>query len=155
MLRRWMTLAALTAAYVAVLPAAPAGSAPPAAQAGPSAAKQTGLTIQARSARLVPGGATVTLTGHYTCGPFPNGTPDRGVIDLTVRQPAGSAEVVGYGYLEPTRCDGTAQRFTATVNTNGTGAYRRGAAQWSASGYVEGGGGLQHVFVPPTAIRIR
>jgi hypothetical protein len=32
--------------------------------------------------------------------------------------------------------------------------FRAGAATWSASGYVEGDGGLQHTSVPPTALSI-
>jgi hypothetical protein len=121
---------------------------------GPSAA-QAGLTITAQSALRNPGGLSVTLAGTYSCGPFTNGVPDRGVIDFTVTQSIGDVPVTGYGYLEPTVCDGAAHRYAVEVTTFGERKFRRGPAQWSASGYVEGDGGLQHGSVPPTAIRIR
>jgi hypothetical protein len=120
-----------------------------------NAASAAGLSVNARSALLNAGGASVTLAGTYSCGPFTSGVPDRGVIDLTVTQSAGGVTVNGYGYLEPTVCDGAAQRYAVEVTTFGAQGFRRGAAQWSASGYVEGDGGLQHGSVPPTAIRIR
>jgi hypothetical protein len=81
--------------------------------------------------------------------------PDRGVIDLTVSQSVAGLSINGYGYLEPTVCDGVAHRYAVEVTAVGEQGFRRGAAQWSASGYVEGDGGLQHGFVPPTPIRIR
>jgi hypothetical protein len=125
------------------------------APAGAAATVGGGLTVTARSAVLDTGGMSVTLAGTYSCGPFTTGEPDRGVIDLTVTQPAGGVVVNGYGYLEPTACDGAAHRFTVEVTTFGAQPFRRGLAQWSASGYVEGDGGLQHGSVPPTTIRIR
>jgi hypothetical protein len=87
-----------------------------------------GLTITARRAVLTGEGASVTLTGTYTCGPFPGGIPDRGVIDFT---------------------------FSVDLPSVSELRFRHGVALWSASGYVEGDGGLQTVSVPPTAIRIR
>lgn len=120
-----------------------------------AAAAQAGLTVTARSALLNPGGMSVTLAGTYGCGPFTGGVPDRGVIDLTVSQPVGGVMVNGYGYLEPMVCDGAAHGYAVEVTTFGQQGFRRGPAQWSASGYVEGDGGLQHGSVPPTRIRIR
>jgi hypothetical protein len=32
--------------------------------------------------------------------------------------------------------------------------FKKGAATWSASGYVEGDTGMQNVFVPPTRIAL-
>jgi hypothetical protein len=122
---------------------------------GPASAAQTGLTITADLALRTAGGASVTLAGTYSCGPFTGGVPDRGVIDLTVTQSVRGVPVNGYGYLEPTVCDGTAHQYAVEVTTFGEQGFRRGPARWSASGYVEGDGGLQHVSVPPTAIRIR
>jgi hypothetical protein len=122
---------------------------------GAASAAQAGLTVTARFALRNAGGESVTLVGTYSCGPFTSGVPDRGVIDLTVSQSAGSVSVNGYGYLEPTVCDGVVHRYAVEVTTFGEQGFRRGTAQWSASGYVEGDGGLQHGFVPPTPIRIR
>lgn len=61
----------------------------------------------------------------------------------------------GYGYLEPTACDGAIHPFSVDLPSVSELRFRRGVALWSASGYVEGGGGLQTVSVPPTEIRIR
>jgi hypothetical protein len=122
---------------------------------GPAAAAQAGLTVTAHSALRNAGGVSVTLAGTYSCGPFTSGVPDRGVIDLTLTQPVGGVPVNGYGYLEPTVCDSAAHQYAIEVTTFGEQGFRRGPAQWSASGYVEGDGGLQHGSVPPTAIRIR
>lgn len=123
--------------------------------AAPASAAGTGLTISARSAVLGAGGVSVTLAGTYSCGPFTSGVPDRGVIDLTVSQSVHGVIVNGYGYLEPTVCDGTAQPYAVDVTTFGQQGFRRGWAQWSASGYVEGDGGMQHGGASPTAIRIQ
>jgi hypothetical protein len=120
----------------------------------PVAAAAQGLSIGARYALLGRDRTSVVLVGSYSCGPFPGGVPDRGVLDLEVRQVVGAIEVKAIGYLEPTRCDGAAQPYAATLTTV-AGNLRRGAATWSASGYVEGGGGMQNVHVPPTPIRIR
>ena len=118
--------------------------------AGAAVAAPAGLTVTARLALRNAGGASVTVAGTYSCGPFTGGVPDRGVVDLSVTQSA----VVGYGYLEPTVCDGSARWFAVEVTSVGE-RFRRGPAQWSASGYVEGDGGMQHGYVPPTPIRIR
>jgi len=142
---------ALTVLAVSVLTSSTVLLAP----AGAASAVAEGLTVTARSATLNAAGASVTVAGTYSCGPFTTGVPDRGVIDMTVTQSAGGVVVNGYGYLEPTACDGAAHRYAVAVTTSGGQRFRRGPAQWSASGYVEGDGGLQHGFVPPTAIRIR
>jgi hypothetical protein len=115
----------------------------------------TGLTVTARSAVRNAGGGSVTLSGTYSCGPFTGGVPDRGVIDLTVGQARGGVVVNGYGYLKPAVCDGAAHRYAAQVTAVGEQGFRRGWAQWSASGYVEGDGGVQSGFVPPAPIKIR
>ena len=123
--------------------------------AGAASAAQAGLTVTARFALRNAGGESVTLTGTYSCGPFAGGVPDRGVIDLTISQSAGGVSINGYGYLDPAVCDGVAHRYAVELTTVGEQGFRRGMAQWSSSGYVEGDGGLQHGFVPPTPIRIR
>lgn len=120
-----------------------------------TAAADAGLTVRARWALLSDVPATVVLVGEYTCGPFPGGVPDRGVIDLGVDQRVNGATRRGIGYLTPTVCDGSPQWFAAGVSTVDGTAFRRASATWSASGYVEGAGGLQHVSVPPTSIQIR
>jgi hypothetical protein len=120
-----------------------------------TAAADTGLTVSARWALLSDDPATVVLVGEYTCGPFPGGVPDRGVIDLGVDQRVNGATRRGIGYLTPTVCDGTPQWFAAGVSTVDGSAFRRASATWSASGYVEGPGGLQHGSVPPTTIQVR
>lgn len=75
------------------------------------------------------------------------------MVDLTVRQ-ALPNEVTGFGFFEPTVCNGRLKRFTAEV-TAVSGSFRGGPATWSASGYVEGTTGTQNVFVPDTPIRIK
>ncbi|MGN9908624.1 hypothetical protein ACTMTJ_13860 [Phytohabitans sp. LJ34] len=120
-----------------------------------TAAADTGLTVNARWALLSDDPATVVLVGTYTCGPFPGGVPDRGVIDLGVDQRVNGATRRGIGYLTPTVCDGAPQWFAAGVSTVDGTAYRRATATWSASGYVEGPDGVQHGSVPPTTIQIR
>jgi len=137
--RRILVLVVLAVAAV-VVPSAPAAAA--------------GLTVTGRYAILGDDPAGVILVGQYSCGPFPAGVPDRGVIDLSVRQAAGGAEVVGISYLEPRVCTGEPQWYAAELIAT-AGTFRRAAAQWSASGYVEGPGGVQSVHVPPTRIRIR
>ncbi|MDR7277124.1 hypothetical protein [Catenuloplanes atrovinosus] len=123
----------------------------PAATAVPDA----DLTVSGQWALLSDDPATVALVGKYTCGPYPGGVPDRGVIDLSVDQRVNGAIRRGTGYLTPTVCDGTPQWFAAGVTTVDGSAFRRATATWSASGYVEGPGGLQHGAVPPTTIQIR
>lgn len=108
------------------------------------------LTVTARYAALSAGRTQALLVGTYSCGPFAAGVPDRGVVDLKVRQVVHQVEVRAIGYLEPTRCDGEPHPYAEPL-TAVAGTLRRGAATWSASGYVEGDG----VFVPPTPIRIR
>jgi hypothetical protein len=120
-----------------------------------AAAARAGLTVTAGSVVRSPGGMSVTLTGTYSCGPFAAGVPDRGVIDLTVSQAGTAGAINGYGYLDPTACDGAAHPYTVELTTYGEQAFRRGPAQWSASGYVEGDGTMQHGGVAPTPIRIR
>lgn len=111
-----------------------------------------GLTVAVDTGTPGPGRTTVVVAGHYSCGPFSSGTPDRGTIDLTLHQRHGRRTVTGHGYLDPTTCDGTDQLFTATVTAVGTGRFHRGDATWSASGYVEGDSRLQHTAIPPTAL---
>ncbi|MEJ3741674.1 hypothetical protein WEI85_00025 [Actinomycetes bacterium KLBMP 9797] len=125
------------------------------APAATATAADAGLTVSARWALLSDDPATVVLVGEYTCGPFPGGVPDRGVIDLGVDQRVNGATRRGIGYLTPTVCDGAPQWFAAGVSTVDGNAFRRANATWSASGYVEGAGGLQHGSVPPTTIQIR
>jgi len=122
---------------------------------GGTASAAAGLTVTARRAVLAGAGASVTLVGTYSCGPFSSGVPDSGVIDFTIRQSSAGGTVTGFGYLEPTACDGADHPFSVDLPSVSELRFRRGAAQWSASGYVEGDGGLQSVSVPPTAIRIR
>ena len=110
------------------------------------------VAVTATTATLSPGGTSVVLEGTYSCGPFASGRPDRGVIDLTVRQTAKGDTVTAFGFLEPSVCDGSAQPFAVTLTGTGGRRFQRGAATWSASGYVEGDTGTQNVHVPPTPI---
>jgi hypothetical protein len=115
-----------------------------------SAPPRTTFEFQAKRAKLAADPTVVVLDGTYSCGPFTGGVPERGVVDLTVRQ----AQVTGFGFFEPTVCDGTRQRFAASV-TAVSGSFRRGPATWSASGFLEGIPKSQNVFVPDTPIRIK
>lgn len=120
------------------------------------AAAEDGLQLTATSARIAAGGTVVTLAGTYRCGPFPSGQPDRGVIDLTVSQARPQGQANAFGFLEPSTCDGTAQPFRVPLQDSGNGIrFRPGQATWAASGFVEGPGGVQSVFVPPSPIRLR
>jgi hypothetical protein len=112
------------------------------------------LTLTARSATLGSGQTSVVLRGSYTCGPFASGLPDRGVIDLTVEQVLPSRTVTAFGYLEPSVCDGTSQRYRITLTGTSGQRFRTGSATWAASGYVEGDTSLQHVHVEPTQITL-
>ena len=118
-------------------------------------AADAGLTLTADTATLGPHKSSVVLRGTYSCGPFASGRPDRGVIDLSVQQTRRNATVTAIGYLGPSICDGTSQRFKVTLTSTGGERFRRGEATWGASGYVEGDTGLQHVQIPPTPILIR
>ena len=142
--------------YTALLVLVPASAATAGrgAGTGPNAAAG-GLTVTARWALLADDPSAVVLVGQYSCGPFANGMPDRGVIDLGVTQVVNRVEVRSIGYLTPTVCDGTRQWFAVELTTFGGGTFRRAAARWSASGYVEGDGTTQNVFVQPTRIRIQ
>jgi hypothetical protein len=121
------------------------------ASAGTTAAAPT---VTARWA-LLNTTTAVVLVGQYTCGPYPSGVPERGVIDLGLNQTVNGAEVRGIGYLEPRVCDGQPQWF-ATELTSATGAaFQRARARWSASGYIEGPNGIERVSVPPTTIRVQ
>ena len=115
-------------------------------------AADAGLTLTAETATLGPHRTSVVLGGTYTCGPFASGRPDRGVIDLSVQQDRAGSTVTAFGFLEPVVCDGASQPFQVTLTGTGGKQFRKGAATWSASGYVEGDTGLQHVQVPPTPI---
>jgi hypothetical protein len=94
------------------------------------------------------------LVGTYTCGPFASGRPDRGVIDLSVQQRRAGRTVTAIGYLEPAVCDGTSEPFEVTLTSTDARRLGKGAATWSASGYVEGDTGTQTVHVPPTPIAL-
>lgn len=120
----------------------------------PAAEVGADLTLSASSARLGADRTSVVLRGSYTCGPFASGLPDRGVIDFTVAQGSGSRTVTAFGYLEPSVCDGSAQRYKVTVTGTSGRRFRAGPATWAASGYVEGDTGLQHVHVDPTPIML-
>jgi hypothetical protein len=122
--------------------------------ASPASAITSGLNVAAQGAFVQEDRAAVVLIGWYTCGPFANGVPDRGVVDLTIRQTARDVETTAFGFLTPTVCDGRGQRFAIDI-TAVDGTFKRGPARWSASGYVEGSTGIQTVFVPPTRINIR
>ena len=76
----------------------------------------------------------------------------RGVIDLSVQQDRAGSTVAAFGFLEPAVCNGASQRFAVTLTGTGGKRFRQGPAIWSASGYVEGDTGLQHVQVPATPI---
>lgn len=115
-------------------------------------AADAGLMLTADTATLGPHRTSVVLGGTYTCGPFASGHPDRGVIDLSVQQDRAGSTVAAFGFLEPAVCNGASQRFAVTLTGTGGKRFRQGPATWSASGYVEGDTGLQHVQVPPTPI---
>jgi hypothetical protein len=137
--RRMLALVVLAIAAV-VVPSAPAAAA--------------GLTVTGRYALLGDDPASVILVGQYSCGPYPDGVPARGVVDLSIRQVGGGVAVTGIGYLEPRVCTGEPQWY-ATELLATAGRFTLAVAQWSASGYVEGPDGVQSVHVPPTRIRIR
>jgi hypothetical protein len=122
---------------------------------GQAATAAATLQVSVTSARLAPGGLQVVLTGRYVCGPF---SPDSdGVVDLTVVQEVGPAGTTGYGYLFLTVCDGTAQGWSAPVDSVG-GQFSRGRAQVSGSGYACDRGpdaGCAFGSFGPTAVRIR
>jgi hypothetical protein len=109
------------------------------------------LQVSVTGAALVPGGAQVVLTGQYVCGPF---SPDSdGVVDLTVRQ----GTTTGYGYLYPAVCDGSAQTWSAPVDSVGA-PFVGGRAQVSGSGYAcdrGPAGGCAFGSFGPTTVRIR
>ena len=115
------------------------------------AAAATGLTVTADTATLGPQRTSVVLAGTYSCGPFASGRPDRGVIDLTIQQTRmGDTVTAIMSFFQPGMSN--AQRFAVTLTGTGGRRFQRGAATWTASGYVEGDTGLQHVHVPPTPI---
>ena len=55
---------------------------------------------------------------------------------------------------EPAVCDGTSEPFEVTLTSTDARRLGKGAAAWSASGYVEGDTGTQTVHVPPTPIAL-
>ena len=113
------------------------------------------LQVSVTGARLQPGGSQVVLTGQYTCGPF---SPDSdGVIDLDLRQGTGDTPTIGYGYIYLTVCDGSAQTWSAPVDSVG-GPFVRGRAQVLGGGYAcDRGPGGECAFgsFGPTTVRIR
>lgn len=153
-MRRWGARAVAAAAPVMMV-AITVAMTMVVAVAGPgTAAAAEGLAVAIDTGDLGPGRTTVVVAGAYSCGPFAAGVPDRGTIDITVQQRQGRRTVTAYGYFDPVVCDGTDQAFTATVTAVGTTPFRVGPATWSASGYVEGDGTLQHTSVPPTAFTL-
>ena len=136
---RRAVLAVIVAATLAVAPAAWALD------------ETFGFTID--TARLAADRHTVVVSGTYTCGPFD--TTGAGVVDLTVRQ----GRTRGIGYVPILTCDGTAQAFDAEVVSNSDCRFKRGAADATASGYVEGMAGgepfLQTTRVDNRRITIR
>jgi hypothetical protein len=119
-----------------------------------AAETQAAPQLTAQWALLADGATGVVLVGRYTCGPYPSGVPERGVIDLGLRQTVGGVEIRGIGYLEPRACDGQPQWFAVEL-TSVSGMFQRGRARWSASGYIEGPSGVEQVSVPPTGIRVQ
>jgi hypothetical protein len=136
-----LAMGMVTAATVALAPASPV-------------AADSGLTLTASSAKLGADRTTVVLRGSYTCGPFTSGRPDRCMIDLTIRQVRRSGTVTGYGYVEPSICDGSPQSFAATLTSASGARFTTGPATWVGGGYVEGDGILQFGGVDPTPITI-
>ncbi|MGI5215490.1 hypothetical protein [Plantactinospora sp. CA-290183] len=132
-----------------VAPPVPATAAPE-GRAGAAPA----LTVTARYALLGDSPERAVLIGRYTCGPYPGGVAERGVVDLGLRQDVAGTVVDAFGYLEPAVCTGQPQQYAVEL-VSYSGPLVAGAASWSASGYVEGPGGAQSVYVPPTPIRIR
>jgi hypothetical protein len=120
----------------------------------PAGAAQAGLTVAVDTVAVGSPRTGVVAEGTYSCGPFASGAPDRGVVDMTVQQVRAGATATAYGYLEPTVCDGTPQAFTISLTGTSDRRFRAGTAVWSVSGYVEGDTGLQHTYVPPTAITV-
>jgi hypothetical protein len=121
---------------------------------GQPAVAEATLQVSVTDARLAPGGLQVVLTGQYVCGPF---SPDSdGVVDLTVRQKRGTAATTGYGYLYPTVCDGSAQVWSAPVDSVG-GQFVQGNALASGSGYAcdRPSGECAFGSFGPAAVRIR
>jgi hypothetical protein len=135
------TVTVLLALIAALIPAA-------------GVAADAGLTLTADTATLGPHRTSVVLRGAYSCGPFASGRPDRGVIDLSVEQTRTGGTVTAFGFLTPSICDGTSQPFEVTLTSPGGKRFRQDAATWSASGYVEGDTGMQHVQVLATPISL-
>lgn len=119
-----------------------------------SPAVAAGLTVTGRYALIGDTATSIVLVGQYSCGPYPAGVPDRGVVDLEIRQDVDGVPVNAIGYLEPRVCTGEPQWYAAELLAY-AGSFVPGPARWSASGYVEGPDGVQHVHVPPTRIRLR
>ena len=115
--------------------------------AGPATADPA-LQVSVTGAQLASGGQQVVVSGQYVCGPFSSAD---GVVDLTLVQ----AATTGYGYLYPAVCDGTAQTWSAPVDSVG-GPFVRGRAQVTGSGYVcDPGGTCAFGSFGPTGVRIR
>jgi hypothetical protein len=128
-----------------------------AAVLGPSqpALAAPALDVSVTSARLQPGGLQVVLTGRYVCGPFTPGSD--GVVDLDLRQAAGSQTTTGYGYVYLTVCDGSTQAWSSPVDSVG-GAFVRGRAEVLGGGYAcdrGPSGDCAFGSFGPTTVRIR
>jgi hypothetical protein len=122
---------------------------------GQQAVADPALDVSVTGARLQPGGLQVVLTGRYVCGPFTPGSD--GVVDLDLRQAAGSQTTVGYGYVYLTVCDGTSQSWSSPVDSVG-GPFVRGRAEVIGGGYAcDRGPGGECAFgsFGPVAVRIR
>ena len=66
-------------------------------------------------------------------------------LDGRVALVTGAGSPHGIGYLEPRVCTGEPQWYAAELLAT-AGRFTRNTAQWSASGYVEGPGGVQASF---------
>ena len=86
------------------------------------------LQVSVSEARLAAGGSQVVVSGEYVCGPFAEGD---GVVDLTVTQRG----TTGYGYVYPSACDGSAQRWSAVVDSVNT-PFVAGRVRVVGGGYV-------------------
>ena len=116
---------------------------------GQAAVAEPTLQVSVSTGRLAAGGAQVVLTGEYVCGPFAEGD---GVVDLTVTQ----GGTTGYGYVYPSACDGTAQPWSATVDSVNT-PFVAGRARVVGGGYVcdRVTGACAFGSFGPTTVRLR
>lgn len=90
------------------------------------------LTADAKGVAYKDGSAQVS--GTYTCT---NADGWNSEIDGSLTQRVGRVKVVGYFYVYPLQCDGTAQPWTAVV-TSDNGLFRGGKAASVTAGYACG-----------------